>query len=134
MCGEVKERIHFLKFPHSTIMWYNRITNSYATLYVHVDFALSARASYWTIRFFCTIIIWSFCCFTEQITKFTFHLHKAKAYRLAAKRAFCVLNKMLWGHDCLVMSCTQYFVLEYFCLSVYNFCMPQRDCHQVNET
>ena len=60
----------------------------------------------------------SCCCFTEQIIKFTFHLHDAKAYRLTAKSAFCVLNKMQWGHDCLAMSCTLSFALEYFCMCV----------------
>ena len=47
--GPAKRKDTFFKFPLSTIMCYSKITNLYATLYIHLDFALSARIPYWTI-------------------------------------------------------------------------------------
>ena len=75
--------------PQRTIKRYSKITKSkagLATLYVHVDFTLSSRASYWKYDAreeyeFAVKSLFEFSVvISEQITKFTFHLHDDNAF------------------------------------------------------
>ena len=64
-------------------MRYSKITKSkagLATLYVHVDFTLSSRASYWKYEFAVKSLFEFSVVISEQITKFTFHLHDDNAF------------------------------------------------------